>query len=603
MRRRALLLALAMGCVLPAAGAASLPGAWLRVQQELSSPEQEELADRFVALEEAAREVDARRLTPYAMALVEWARQHPGELGREALIQARKLDPRLASPSFLLSRWYAREGSYVRATGAYLAGCFQLLRNGETRRLTALVGFLWLVVSVGLTAIVLALVLTAAHLRQLSHDAVELGLVLFNRVNAIAFAVVVLALPVFAALGPLWLLAYVFALTWAYLDRLQLVAAVVCCVLLSLAGPALEIWQQAALRFPPVTARVASMLDQRQVEPSTLREFADLEVDLKDMARYQVLLGELLRLHGDAEAAGLAFQRAAVADPDDPLPLLFLGNQAMEDGDIARAIQQYAGVIRLDPVNAYAHGNLAFAYDQSYRFQEGDEARSRARDLAGQRFATLGVGGRNPRVRYPRLGREDVAALHDVIPPETRLAASLESYRPDLASMLLSPLSAVFWVSGLIGAGVLAARSRWRSKAVCCARCGKVFCSRCKSTTESVSYCSQCTSVFLKRDLVSIDQQTNKMAQIRRWETLVAVARRAVAALAPGALHVLGGRVWAGLGLGFLAWICVVGAAVVVPRFLPAIEPQASALPVQVLLLAGVAAVWARSVVPVWRWR
>ena len=186
---------------------------------------------------------------------------------------------------------------------------------------------------------------------------------------------------------------------------------------------------------------------------------------------------------------------------------------------------------------------------------------------------------------------------------ETRLAAALGSYQPNLSSMLLSPMSAVFWVSGLLGAAVLVGRSRWRSKAICCARCGKVFCSRCKSTTESASYCSQCTSVFLKRDLVSIDQQTNKMAQIRRWETLVAVARRAVAAVMPGALQVVEGRVAVGLGLGFMAWLCVLGAAVVVPRFLPAVEPQASTLPVQVLLLMGVAAVWARSMVPVWRWR
>jgi len=603
MTRAALLLALAMVGAPQMAAAASLPEAWQRVQQELASPELDELGDRFATLEEAAREVDARRLTPYALALVEWARQHPGELGREALIQARKLDSRLASPSFLLSRWYWREGSYVSAAGSYLAGCFQLIRNGESRRLTALVGLLWLVMSVGLTAITVALALTAVHLRQLSHDVFEVGLVLFNRANAIALTVVVLALPVFAALGPVWLLAYLFALTWAYLDRAQLVVAVGCCVLLALAGPALEIWQQRALRFPPVTDRVVAMLEQRQVEPSTLREFADLELDLKGMARYQLLLGELLRLHGDGEAAGLAFQRAAVADPDDPLPLLFLGNQAMEDGDIARAIQQYAAVIKLDPDNAFAYGNLAFAYDQTYRFQEGDEARDRARDLAGQRFATLGVGGRNPRVRYPRLGRADVHALHDLIPPETRLAAALGHYRPDFKSMLLSPLSAVFWVSGLVGAGALAVRRRWRSTAVCCARCGKVFCSRCKSTSESVSYCSQCTSVFLKRDLVSIDQQANKMAEIRRWETLVAVARRVVAALAPGTLQVLEGRALVGLGLGLLAWLSVVGAAVVVPRFLPAIEPQASALPVQIVMLAGVAAVWARSVVPVWRWR
>lgn len=83
----------------------------------------------------------------------------------------------------------------------------------------------------------------------------------------------------------------------------------------------------------------------------------------------------------------------------------------------------------------------------------------------------------------------------------------------------------------------------------------------------------------------------------------MAVGRRAVAALMPGALQVLEGRVAAGLGLGFMAWLCVLGATVFVPKFLPAIEPQASTLPAQFLLLVGVAAVWARSMVPVWRWR
>jgi len=80
MRRGTLLLVFVVGCALPATGEANLPEAWLRVQQELSSPDQEALGERYIALEEAAREVDARRVTPYALALVEWAREHPGEL-------------------------------------------------------------------------------------------------------------------------------------------------------------------------------------------------------------------------------------------------------------------------------------------------------------------------------------------------------------------------------------------------------------------------------------------------------------------------------------------------------------------------------------------
>jgi len=58
-----------------------------------------------------------------------------------------------------------------------------------------------------------------------------------------------------------------------------------------------------------------------------------------------------LRMHGDPSAAHLAFQQAALADPGDPLPLVFLGNLAMEDGDVPRAIQQYTAAV--GPWRAY----------------------------------------------------------------------------------------------------------------------------------------------------------------------------------------------------------------------------------------------------------
>ena len=142
-------------------------------------------------------------------------------------------------------------------------------------RLVSLVGFLWLASSLGLTAMVVVLALTGAHLRQMAHDALELGLVLFNRPNAIVFAVVVLALPVFAALGPLWLLAYLFGLSWAYLGRLQVVAAVGSCVVLALAGPTLEIWQQEALRLPPVGGTDPPSLNAPKIARMSERKIAD----------------------------------------------------------------------------------------------------------------------------------------------------------------------------------------------------------------------------------------------------------------------------------------------------------------------------------------
>lgn len=603
MRSSALLLACLLVAPLPAAAATSVAEAWLRVQEELSVPTPTALDERIAALEQAASDVDARRLTPYAEALAAWAEAKPGAQAEAVLRHARRIDPELPAPSFLLARWRWEAGAYLSAVGPYLVGWFDLVRNGESRRSVAFVLALWLLLTVG-TAVGLSAVLqTLSRIRLLGHDAWELGRHLFNPVNAYVFVAVVLALPVFAALGPLWLVAYLFALSWSYLGRSELAAAVTSCALLALLTPVLETWQRAALRAQPVSTRVGSMLQERRIDPSTLREFIDLAAELQGIARYQLILGELLRMHGDVVAAGEAFQRAVVADPGAPEPLVFLGNLAMEDGDVPRAIQHYSAAVGLDDRCAFAYLNLAVAFDQTYRFREGDEARLKARDLAGSRVSTLGVGGRMPRVRYPSLGRADVSALLAEVTPETRLGASLASPRRHFLPLMLNPLSAVFWASGLLGAGMVLVRRRWGSSAVACARCGRVFCSHCKTSTESWSYCSQCISVFLKRDLVSVEQQAVKMAQVRRWETLSRLARNLAASVVPGAGSVLSGRVWTGLAMGALAWFCVLGAAVFLPRFLPALEPQASAAPLQGVLLVGAVLLWGRSALTAWRGR
>ena len=64
MKPRILLLALVMALALPGAASTSLADAWLRVQQELSTSTPGALDDRIQALEQAAQEVGAKRLTP-----------------------------------------------------------------------------------------------------------------------------------------------------------------------------------------------------------------------------------------------------------------------------------------------------------------------------------------------------------------------------------------------------------------------------------------------------------------------------------------------------------------------------------------------------------
>jgi len=115
-----------------------------------------------------------------------------------------------------------------------------------------------------------------------------------------------------------------------------------------------------------------------------------------------------------------------------------------------------------------------------------------------------------------------------------------------------------------------------------------------------MSYCSQCISVFLKRDLVSIDQQTAKMKEIRRWELMSRTARRITGVLIPGSHLVLSGKVVAGFLLTFVTTLLAVAAFIWLPLFFPTAEPLASILPLQIVIFILLLLTWMQASVAAW---
>ncbi len=235
-------------------------------------------------------------------------------------------------------------------------------------------------------------------------DARDLGGKVFRPANAWVFAFVLLLLPVFAALGPVWLAVYLFVLSWPYLSQLLRIWAFVACLVLAMVGPTFAWIQNDILQSRPLMDRVGTMLDERQSDFATLREFSELAGELEEVSGYHLILGELLRMHGEPGMARIEFQKATLLDPESSRPLVFVANLALEEGNTKRSIQLFNQALELDGQNAFAYHNLSLAFDLSRRFQEGDAARARAREIAGREVAEDGLRGLDPRVRYPRLG-------------------------------------------------------------------------------------------------------------------------------------------------------------------------------------------------------
>jgi hypothetical protein len=558
---------------------ANLLDSWHEVQAQLSDGDMVGAERAIAALQEEAVELEVRRMPAFAAALVTWAEAHPGADGEAMLRLAKQLDSDYPTSYFLAARWSAEKGASVVVIKETVSGLVALLMYESTRKAVGAGMIMWTVSAVVAALIALMVVITVRHLRGMVFDARDLGGKVFRPANAWVFAFVLLLLPVFAALGPVWLAVYLFILSWPYLSQALRICAFLACLTLALAGPTLAWVQHDVLKSEPLMDRVGTMLDERQ--------------------SYHLILGELLRQHGEPGMARTEFQKATLLDQENPRTLIFVANLALEEGNTKRSIQFFNQALELDGQNAFAYHNLSLAFDLSRRFQEGDAARARAREIAGRGVSEDGLRGLDPRVRYPRLGSEDVDQLVEGLSPDQMASLGQYSLSLDPVKQLGSTLSIVFLVGAFLGLAMLLVRLRIYPPAKECSKCGKVY--RLEAGFgESSVHCSQCVSVFMKRDVVSIEQQTAKMDQIRRWEGWTSLLRRVSGFLIPGSIDVLDDRVFRGFITAFLTWFFLTGALVWLPLFVPRIEPLAVFNHVQIALLVLCGLIALRSGISAW---
>ena len=581
---------------------ASLLDSWQDVQANLSSGDTAGANEAIRTLQDEAAELEVRRLTAFAAALVTWAEANHGAEGEAILEAARQMDPEYPSGYFLQARWGWENGAYTDAVRDYVSGWVALFRYEPTRRDMSAWLILWVVSAVAVTFLAMIVIITLRYLRNLVYDARSLSGRLFRAANAWVLAFVIVLLPLFAGLGPVWLAVYLFVMSWVYLKQPLRIWAFIACLMLALIGPTLAWVQHDALKSLEFIDRVGTMLDERQLDFSTLGEYADLETELDDLGSYHLIFGELLRLHGEPSMAKIQYQKATLLDPDESRLLIFVANLAMEEGNTKRAIQLYNLALEKDQRNAFAYQNLSLAFDLSRRFQEGDAARASAREIAGRGSADLGLRGLDPRIRYPRLTSADLTALVSDMSPDQRLSAGRVSFSIDPIKQSLSPTSLVFFVGAFAGLGMLIFRVRSFGSARECTKCGKLY--RLEAGFgESSVYCSQCVSVFQKRDVVSIEQQSAKLDQIKSWERWTGFLRRVSGLLIPGSHNFLGDHVILGVLAGFVAWFCLTGALAWVPLFLRQIEPLMPLSVIQAGLLGLYAIIVLRSGLSAWNRR
>lgn len=600
-RQRTLRLALVLfGAILvlpQVAPANTLIDAWSAVQQSLGNPQESgKLAPALKRLMAEKESLGLERIPTFSRALCYAGVNSDDPKQRLLLFRgARGLDPLLPGPRFLSANDALKDRKFVEALGEFSTGVLNLFRDPPVRRLLAVSLVPWFSLSLVLAVVLTMFVTTLRFFRLIVADAFFLSKKMFSTPNALALATVIVLLPLCAGLGPVWELVYLFALTWIYMGLKERLAGGIMLLLLALLMPVLGFWQQSMLVTPALGSRIENMLEMRVGDFSVLRAFSELSRDLEKSAAFHVVSGELLRMHGDPELSQIEFEKAAVAAPEAALPRLFLGGLALEGRDIPRALEYLNDTVKRDPKNVLAYYDLAIALDLTRRFEEGDTARQRARELSGGHYERVGLPGREENVLFPKIGNRMVRRVLEDSSGFTKISLEGGGRSVLTPEILMKPLVATGIFGLLFGTLALYLRHRFFAPGRACTKCGKVF-----YPEDKTVYCEQCVTVFLKRNAVSIDQQSTKVAQVRRWELISSTSRRLAGVFCPGGATMASGNCIGGLLLSALVILQLVGALVWVPLYAREIEAQFPWLALQgILVLVGIG-LWVFLAVTAW---
>ena len=453
---------------------------------------------------------------------------------------------------------------------------------------------LWL--SLGIAGMLLGTVvaLGVRHLPRAWHDISERAGRSYGAAAALPAAVLLLGLPLFLGLGPVWLVAYWGALLFPYTIGRERAVLAAGFVALALVPPLLAKVTAANIEERSPLFVAAIDLDERREDASAEDGLRQASAVFPEDPDVWYLLGIYAERSGDLERAQSDYGRAMQADPADYRPLLNRGNVRFTEGDYGEAIRDYIEAGKKEPKSAAVFYNLSLARGEAYDFDGQATAIQQARAIS------------NSQVN----GWTDNPTLSRVVPA----GYSLERARERMAEWDAQPKSRrlpghggargwrQFWPQaallpiGALAVGLVLARRRERDVSLECDRCGRPFCKRCRRWGDPSLYCSACWRAQSHKEDVDIEAQVAETQAMQRRAAGKHRAARIVSIFLPGS-HAFASRRPITAAVGLLAFFTAVGVALLDERYFdPLTLPPMGGVHATVVAGAAIAAaIWLRA--------
>lgn len=529
--------------------------------------------------------------------------QKNAEVVKWASDAAKRLDPRSPQVAFSEADRLMKKGDWPGTVKSLSAGIGRSFSDYSTSKLARTDLLIVLLLALAATVVGFAIALFLRYCRPAAHDFREAFSRRFSPGVTTVLAVAIFFLPIFLWLGPMWLLTFWLMLFFPYSSIAERVAIIVSLLFLALLPLALH-WTSysiAGTDSPVVRAAVAS--HENAYTPETVRRMRLLSEALPEEPRVHLLLGNLEAQEGNEAEAMIHYRKAGELDPKLAGAFVNQGNLHFMNGDFQTAVTQYQKAAEIEPTLAIAHYNHSVASGELYRFDEQGAKLAEARKHDRSLIEKLGEAPRAQKVVTYTL---PIAQAWDVAQRVARNPAAREVFGNyvvfDPLTALRTPLTAAA-LAGLIMVPLFWSRRKKTGVAGACIKCGRTFCSRCKSSRESATYCTQCIHIYLKRDGVALDTKKSKLAEVQKHQADTLRERKLVATFFPGGGRMHEGSTLRGL-LPMIVFFFLVGIAVFIGRMAPvAGVAEAFRLSVRILAIVLAVIVWLTTVIGTYRQR
>jgi tetratricopeptide (TPR) repeat protein len=583
----------------PPAARAVYRSHWFDLLNALQENDAAAIPAALDAMTKAARAVGIERLSDFSRMAVHEARRAEAAgrptTARPAYDAAVVLDDSSFDAAASRTGFLLRNGNIGEGIAGSPGAVAKIFASAESR----LTFGSWLgilaVLSVAAAALACLLGLFLKHFRRILHDLQELASRAFGTRTAKPIAVVLVALPLFVTLGPLWLLLYWSVLAFAYSTRRERVVIALALVSLGILPIFVDqLARENLIRRAPLH-RAAVDLSEHREDAST--EDALLAAATANPAGGDewLLLGMYAERAGDHPRAVFAYGKAIQTNPKENRAFVNRGNVHFAEGDFSEAIADYEEASRIAPNAAESFYNLSVARAEIYDFKGQEAARARALQVSSR---AVDMWSSNPPLERV------VPAPYPVARARSRVRARMAetaNLRKELVSLVTSPWCLAPWGALVLAWGFGALRAR-RGLASECARCGRPFCRICKRYGGPAIYCGRCVRLQNRKETVSEaarEEDTRESAVRRRRRRFVVLASTLVA---PGVHRFLRDKPYVAAGtllLFFLVLAIALGGPGVFE--LAPLAPRSAAFAGRIAAGAVALLLWAWALASAWR--